>query len=96
LDDSALPVAVRAVVEGRVQGVGFRGSAREAAARLRVVGWVRNADDGTVEVYAEGPRSAVDSFLEWLRAGPPGARVDALKVEAAVPSGAYRGFAIER
>jgi len=67
--------AIRAVVKGRVQGVGFREGTQRRARELGVLGWVRNADDGTVAVHAEGTPAAVESLLGFLRAGPPGAAV---------------------
>jgi acylphosphatase len=63
------------VVSGRVQGVGFRYSTQRQATRLGLCGWVRNTDDGKVEIMAEGPLSAVDALEAWCRHGPPGARV---------------------
>ncbi|MDR1420687.1 MAG: acylphosphatase [Treponema sp.] len=85
--------AFTALVEGRVQGVGFRYSCRHEARRLGLNGWVRNTGGG-VEVQAEGPRKKLDLFLEWLRVGPPGARVDSVHCKTAVPAG-YRNFVIE-
>jgi acylphosphatase len=60
----------RAIVRGRVQGVGFRANAAAEARRLGLTGWVRNLFDGTVETDAEGPDAAVQSYLTWLRHGP--------------------------
>ncbi len=71
----------RAIVTGRVQGVGFRASAAHEGRRLGVHGWVRNRYDGTVEVEAQADRAVLDSFLVYLRNGPPGARVKSLDVE---------------
>jgi acylphosphatase len=68
-------VRVRMIVRGRVQGVWFRGSAREQALRLGVLGWARNRGDGSVEIVAEGKRAAIDELTAWCRRGPPGARV---------------------
>lgn len=66
---------IRVVVRGRVQGVGFRWFVREAAREAKLSGWVRNRQDGTVEVEAEGPAAALDSFRAMLRRGPDGAVV---------------------
>jgi DNA ligase D-like protein (predicted 3'-phosphoesterase) len=68
--------AVRAVVQGKVQGVAFRDAAVRRARALGVLGWVRNDDDGTVAVHAEGPPDALDAFTAWLHEGPAAARVD--------------------
>jgi DNA ligase D-like protein (predicted 3'-phosphoesterase) len=67
--------AIRAVVSGAVQGVGFREATRRRARKLGVSGWVRNAEDGTVAVHAEGPPAAIDALLSFLREGPRGAAV---------------------
>jgi DNA ligase D-like protein (predicted 3'-phosphoesterase) len=66
---------VRIVVSGRVQGVGFRDATRSVARELGLQGWVRNADDATVAVHAEGPSAAVEKLVAFLREGPPGAAV---------------------
>jgi len=83
--------AVRASVRGRVQGVFFRDSTRERA--LGLGGWVRNADDGTVRVHAEGDATAVDELLAFLRGGPPSAEVAGLDVEEAKVEG-HEQFAV--
>ena len=77
--------AVRAVVHGRVQGVWFRDSTRREAERHSVAGWVRNRDDGAVELHAEGPPDAVDALLAFAREGPPRASVERVDVEDADP-----------
>lgn len=67
--------AIRATVAGSVQGVGFREATRRRALLLGVLGWVRNCDEGTVQVHAEGTPNAVEALLSFLREGPRGARV---------------------
>lgn len=64
-----------ASVRGRVQGVSFRYYTRQEANRLELTGWVRNQRDGSVSVVAEGSKENLSKFLEFLRHGPPGARV---------------------
>jgi acylphosphatase len=68
-------------VSGRVQGVFFRASARDAARDRAVTGWARNLPDGDVEVLACGADSALDEFAAWLHEGPPLARVTRVSVE---------------
>jgi acylphosphatase len=74
-------------VTGRVQGVGFRYNAREAASHYGIVGFIRNQPNGDVYIEAEGPREAVDAFIGWCREGPPRARV----VSVDVTEGEVRG-----
>ena len=88
------PVAFYARVCGRVQGVGFRYSAILEARRLGINGRVRNAANGDVEVWAEGPPEKLAQFLSWLRRGPQYARVDSVEKEDEEPRG-YRGFDVE-
>ncbi|MEP7275259.1 MAG: acylphosphatase [Betaproteobacteria bacterium] len=78
-------IAKRVVVRGRVQGVGFRYAAVEAAQDAAVTGWVRNRRDATVEAHAQGDASTVDAFVAWCRRGPPAARVTGVDV-ADVPA----------
>jgi DNA ligase D-like protein (predicted 3'-phosphoesterase) len=73
--------AIRASIRGRVQAVGFREAVRSRALELGVSGWVRNGEDGSVAVHAEGPSSALDSFVSFLRDGPPSAAVAELVVD---------------
>jgi acylphosphatase len=68
-------VARRCHVSGRVQGVFYRASARQRAVELGITGHARNLPDGRVEVLACGDPAAVAQFCEWLRQGPPSARV---------------------
>jgi len=85
--------AVRAVVRGRVQGVGFRDATVGEARAAGVLGWVRNAEDGTVSVHAEGPAVAVDQLLGYLKKGPSGATVEEVEVEATKVEG-HEQFAV--
>ena len=88
-------MARRAVVRGRVQGVGFRYFAERAARSLGVRGWVRNRPDGTVETVAEGDDTAVTEYLARLERGPAGRRVDGLDVEPREP-GHFSDFEVTR
>ena len=85
--------AVRAVVGGRVQGVGLRAATIARARELGVLGWVRNADGGEVLLHAEGPAEAVEALLAALRDGPGAARVDDLEVEVVEAEG-HEQFAV--
>ena len=70
-------------VKGRVQGVGFRWFATETARTLGLAGWVRNRQDGTVEVEAEGAADTLDEFERCLRNGNPAATVDEIETKPA-------------
>jgi acylphosphatase len=78
---------VRVRVRGRVQGVFFRAEARARAESLGVAGWVRNADDGSVEAVFEGADEQVESLLEWCRRGPAGALVEEVEAVREEPAG---------
>ena len=67
---------IRIVVRGRVQGVGFRWFVREAARDAHLSGWVRNRQDGAVEV--EGPQAAIDALRALLARGPDGAVIQSI------------------
>jgi acylphosphatase len=71
----------RVVISGRVQGVGFRWTAATEAERLGVSGSIRNLQEGFVEAEVYGEPDAVEQFTEWLRVGPPSARVDDVVIE---------------
>jgi acylphosphatase len=67
--------ARRVLVDGRVQGVGFRWRTQQEAQALGVGGWVRNLPDGSVEAHVQGEPPAVEALVAWLRQGPSHARV---------------------
>lgn len=71
---------VKALVSGRVQGVGFRMSTRAEAEKLGVMGTVRNLNNGDVEIIAAGETQAVDALIDWAKSGPPSARVNDLQI----------------
>jgi acylphosphatase len=87
-------VARHYLIKGRVQGVGFRFFAQEAAVREGIHGWVRNTELGMVEVEAEGDAEALERFERRLRHGPPQARVDAVQAIDETASGRDTGFSI--
>ena len=83
--------AARLVIEGHVQGVGYRWWAVDAARRLGLDGWVRNRGDGSVEVLAIGELGDIRRLSAACSAGPPGASVRSVKSEAAEDDGS-EGF----
>ena len=85
---------VRVLVEGRVQGVLFRESARRRAAELGVHGFVRNLPDGRVEAVFEGPARAVDDAIYFMRKGPPLADVKGVEEHPEPPTGEFSAFRV--
>ncbi len=81
-------------ISGRVQGVFFRAKTEELANFLKVGGWVRNTEDGRVEVLAEGEKEKIDELIKWLKKGPPLAKVTNLDVEWQEYKGEFKNFQI--
>ncbi len=79
--------SVRLRITGRVQGVGYRAWAIDAAARLGVRGWVRNRADGSVEALVTGDEDAVAALIELCRQGPFAARVTDVSIREAADDG---------
>jgi DNA ligase D-like protein (predicted 3'-phosphoesterase) len=84
---------VRAVVRGKVQGVGYRDATLRRARELGVMGWVRNEGDGSARIHAEGPEPAVEELVSFLEDGPPGADVAEVEAERVKVEG-HQQFAI--
>ncbi len=83
-------------VKGRVQNVGFRAHVEFFAAQIGVTGWVRNVGYDTVEAVAEGEREKIDRFIEAMKEGPRGARVDESRVEWESVTGEFEEFGVKR
>jgi len=73
--------SLRATVHGRVQGVFFRAFVEDRAVQLNLTGYVRNRPGNIVEVNAEGDKPDLEKLVDFLKAGPPGSRVDSVDVE---------------
>ncbi len=86
---------LRAVVRGRVQGVGFRWWVHELARSLELVGRVSNRRDGTVLMMAEGSRADLGKLLEGLWVGPRHASVAGVEADWSTPRDRWRRFAID-
>lgn len=84
---------VRVYVEGRVQGVWFRETARRVAEQCRVRGWIRNLPDGRVEAVYEGEPASVAALLDWTRRGPRKAIVTRVEIREEKPRG-ETGFVV--
>ena len=84
----------RYLISGRVQGVGFRWFVEREAGLIGVAGWVRNCENGDVEVMATGTREQHGSLSRKLHEGPRAARVDHIS-ESAAPLMEAQSFRIE-
>ncbi|MGI9533628.1 MAG: acylphosphatase [Thermodesulfobacteriota bacterium] len=83
------------VVNGKVQGVFYRASAKEQADNLELNGWVRNLQGGSVEIIVEGRKENIKSFLDWCHKGPPNAFVSKIDTEYSKPTGEFSSFNIK-
>ena len=82
------------LIDGKVQGVFFRGFTKELAQGLGLYGWVRNLSDGKVEAVFEGPRYLIDKAIKECHAGPPSSRVTDIAVQWEASTGDRKGFLI--
>jgi acylphosphatase len=83
---------LHAIVRGDVQGVGFRYFVQRHARQLGLTGWVRNNDDGTVELVAEGAREKLDDLRRAVEEGPRGATVDRVDAQWSAAAGNLSAF----
>ena len=81
-------------VTGRVQGVFFRQSTKVVAIKNNVNGWVRNLDDGRVEIVGEGEESNINSFIDWCKTGPANSRVDEFELSEENSTGEFENFEV--
>lgn len=86
---------IHLLIRGKVQGVYYRASAREAAEKLQITGWIKNTPDGHVEAIASGDEQNLQQFVAWCRQGPPGARVTEVVANPATAA-AFSSFSIVR
>jgi acylphosphatase len=84
------------MIDGHVQGVGFRMFVMDQAVNLRLTGWVRNTYSGKVEVTAEGSRSDLEAFLNKLRQGPRSAFVTEVQADWMDATGEFVRFDVSR
>jgi len=85
-------VAADILIEGRVQGVGYRAFVERRAAPLGLVGYTMNLADGRVRVHVEGDRGAIDTLVADLARGPRLAHVERTDVRWVEPTGQYTDF----
>jgi acylphosphatase len=86
--------AAEMLVEGRVQGVGYRQYVQRRAGLLGLSGWVMNLRDGRVRVRVEGPRATIEELARVLEKGPPLSRVERVDLRWTAPTGRFRGFGV--
>ena len=91
-----MKVARKFIISGEVQGVGYRFFAQRVAASHQIAGYVRNLEDGRVEVLAEGALENIEGFKHDLAAGPEFAHVEKIEEVSVEPNGRYLTFRIER
>lgn len=81
-------------IEGRVQGVFYRGFTRDLAHSLGLKGWVKNLRDGRVDALLEGEKGLIEKVIKGCYTGPPGARVSNIEVTWETFIGDQEGFSI--
>ena len=85
---------VHIFVNGRVQGVFFRQATKVIAIKNNVAGWVRNLDDGRVEILIEGDDKCIDSVIAWCDCGPANSRVDDIQINNENYLGSFEDFEV--
>jgi acylphosphatase len=85
---------VQLIVRGRVTGVYFRAASQREAKRLGITGWVKNRNDGSVELVAEGDEDTIKEIIAWAHHGPSAARVDGVEVRWRSYAGEFADFRI--
>ena len=86
--------AAEIIIDGRVQGIGYRAFAQRKAVQLRLRGYVMNLRDGRVRVRAEGTREAIEELARDLEKGPPLARVGTVSVSWRPATGRFTSFGV--
>jgi len=89
-------ITVRLHISGKVQGVWYRASAKDAAIQLGVNGKVWNENNGDVGAIVQGTQEQIDAFVDWCRKGPPLARVNEVAVEQYEVNEIFTAFGITR
>ena len=87
-------LCLQALFKGTVQGVGFRFYTEKIAARLGLVGYVRNLPDGTVEVVAEGKKNILEKFLDEMASGYLSRYIRGIEKSWKHPTGEFKDFGI--
>jgi acylphosphatase len=95
MTEQAEILRVHVWVQGRVQGVGFRAFVLQNGIQIGVTGWVRNVGYDTVEAVAEGTKEQVEMFLQMVKRGPMGSRVDESHEEWEQVTGEFGSFRVK-
>jgi acylphosphatase len=95
MTEQAETLRVHVWVQGRVQAVGFRAFVQKNAIQIGVTGWVRNVGYDTVEAVAEGTREQVNQFLQMMKRGPIGSRVNDSREEWEQVTGEFSSFRVK-
>jgi acylphosphatase len=88
-------IAKHILIKGRVQGVFFRKNTKQVAEQLNITGWVKNTDEGNVEILAQSDKNALEQFIKWCWQGSPKADVEEVEIEDAVLDPDIKRFSIE-
>ena len=89
-----MKVRAHVLISGDVQGVFFRANTRNLARSHGLTGWVKNTDDGRVEVVVEGTRSKITEFVSWCHKGPAAASVRSVEVKWQQATGEFKDFEV--
>lgn len=89
-----MSVTYHVIVSGVVQGIGFRAWVKRHARRLLITGWVKNREDGAVELNIQGGKEAIHLLIDLLRQGPPLAAVSSVLKKKIVEAPQYEHFIV--
>jgi len=84
------------IISGNVQCVFFRKYTKQKADELKLTGWVKNTEDGNVELFAQGDENKVEALIQWCHQGSPKAEVEGVEVKQANADAGLKEFLIER
>jgi acylphosphatase len=88
-------IQLQIIVSGEVQGVGYRYYTQMKAIQFGITGWVRNLQEGGVEILASGPKADLESFVDEVRRGNPFSSVNHIEVLETEKTETYKSFAIK-
>lgn len=88
-------IQLQIIVSGEVQGVGYRYYTQMKAIQFGITGWVKNLQEGGVEILASGENDNLERFIDEVRRGNPFSTVDHIEVNETIKTETYRSFAIK-